>query len=279
MNRGTDNGIRGIYRSATAAPLPVLSSELFLAMTNTRLGEPFVISAGGAYVPVVVVQTVNYFPTLDPSNDPFLIMDVDSLIQFVELRGLSELGANELFIRTDPAQHEATAEVIRDGFRAAAVGDRAERLQESLVDPVAVAGWRGIGLVGVGVTGLAAVLGYVTYLSAHGRRTRADAAYLRSLGFTRTSYFGMALVEHTLVAVLGVGLGIASGVVISGLSVASVAHTATGRALLPPFVLMTDWLPVSLVLAAVVVAAVVSVTGILRAFSRAPVHELVRARE
>jgi ABC-type antimicrobial peptide transport system permease subunit len=142
-----------------------------------------------------------------------------------------------------------------------------------------VAGWRGIGVVAVGIGAVASVLGYATYLSAHARRTRADAAYMRSLGFSRSAYLRMALIEHSIVGAIGIGLGIAAGLVVSGLAADSIAHTATGRELLPPFVLQTNWVPAALLLAAVVAAVAVSIAAILRAFARAPIHELVRSPE
>ena len=280
MGRGTDNGVRGIYRTATGAPIPVLANPLFLQATNAREGEPFVAAVGGAYAPVVIVGTVTYFPTLDPLRQPFLIGDVDTLIEFLELRGLSEFRANEVFVGLEPgANKQEVMRRVRLMFRSANFGDRTALLAESVVDPLAVAGWRGIGIVAVALAAVAAVMGYVTYLGAHARRTRADAAYMRSLGLSRGGYLRMVLVEHSLVGILGVGLGIASGLVVSGLSVTSIAHTATGRELVPPFVLQTNWLPAALLLGAVAVAAAVAIAAILRAYSRAPIHELVRAGE
>jgi hypothetical protein len=280
MGRGTDNGVRGIYRSATNEPIPVLANPLFMAATNARQGEPFVTSVGGAYAPVVIVGTVSYFPTLDPAREPFLIADVGSLTEFLELRGLSEYGANEVFVDlvSDGVDTE-TATNVRSLFPGGNIANRAVLLNDSVVDPLAVAGWRGIGVVAVGIGAVASVLGYATYLSAHARRTRADAAYMRSLGFSRSAYLRMALIEHSIVGAIGIGLGIAAGLVVSGLAADSIAHTATGRELLPPFVLQTNWVPAALLLAAVVAAVAVSIAAILRAFARAPIHELVRSPE
>jgi ABC-type antimicrobial peptide transport system permease subunit len=280
MGRGTDNGVRGIYRTATSEPIPVLANTLFMAATNARQGEPFVTSVGGAYAPVVIVGTVSYFPTLDPAREPFLIADVDSLTEFLELRGLSEYKANEVFIDlvSDGVDAGAAASV-RSLFPGGNIADRAVLLNDSVIDPLAVAGWRGIGVVAVGIAAVSAVLGYVTYLSAHARRTRTDAAYMRSLGFSRSAYMRMALIEHSIVGAIGIGLGIASGLVVSGLAADSISHTATGRDLLPPFVLQTNWVPVTLLLAAVAAAVSASIAAILRSFARSPIHELVRSPE
>lgn len=279
MGRGTDGGIRGIYRTATAAPLPVIVNGLFLSATSTRLGEPFVISAGGAYVPVVAVETVDLFPTLDPNTEPFMVIDVNALIEFMELRGLTTARANELFVDTRPESHETVAEVLRASTGTAEFSDRESMLQSSLVDPLAVAGWRGIGVVAVIVTGVAACLGYATYLSAHARRTNSDAAYMRSLGLSRTAYLRLLLVEHSMVALLGLALGTASGLLVSRLAIDSISHTVTGRQLVPPYIMETSWIPIAFMLAAIGAVIALSLGAILRAFVNAPVHQLVRTRE
>lgn len=280
LGRGTDNGVRGIYRTATAAPIPVLANPLFLQTNNAREGEPFVAGVGGAYAPLVIVGTVTYFPTLDPLRQPFLIADVDTLVGFLQLRGLTEIQPNELLVGLAPgADGEKVTREVRRVFPGSNLGDRAALMGDSVVDPLAVAGWRGIGIVAVVLAGVATVMGYLTYLGAHARRTRGDAAYMRSLGLSRGGYLRMVLVEHSLVGILGVGLGIASGLVVSGLAVSSIAHTSTGRELVPPFVLQTNWLPAGLLLGAVALAAAVAIAAILRAYSRTPTHELVRAGE
>ena len=279
MGRGTDSGIRGIYRTASPGPLPVLASPLFMGATLARKSEPFLISVSGAFAVVEIIGVVDYFPTLDPSTDPFLIIDVNVLSEFMELRGLVEFNANEAFIATDPAKHADTVELLVASFPTDQVTDRTALLTSASVDPLAVAGWRGMSVVAVIVTCAATTLGYSTYLSAHARRTRAEAAYLRSLGVSRSSYLTMVVIEHSLVGAIGVAIGIAAGLSVSGIAVESIAHTDTGRILLPPFILQTNWAAMAVILGAVLVAAVISLGAMLRAYANAPVHELVRTRE
>ncbi len=280
MGRGTDGGIRGIYRTATAAPIPVLANPRFMQATNARMGEPFVMAMGGGFIPAVIVGTVSYFPTLDPSSESFLIADVKTVLEFLELRGLASHHPNELFASVAGGSLDAEGRAaVRRMFPGGEVMDRGALVFDSLVDPLSVAGWRGMGVVTVGIGALAAVLGYLTYLSAHHKRTQIDAAYMRSLGLSTGSYLRLVLVEHSLIGVIGVGLGIVSGLVVSGLAVGSIAHTATGRELVPPFILQTNWVPVSLLLGAVVTTVAVSLVAILRAYERAPIHELVRSPE
>ncbi|MEX2378443.1 MAG: hypothetical protein WD848_10495 [Dehalococcoidia bacterium] len=278
MGRGNDRGVRGLYRTATGGPLPVIASSSFLGVTNARPGEPFVVSVSGAFVPVVIVDTVDLFPTLDPSRAIFLLADVRGLVEMLELRGLSDAQPNELFVSTDPEQHGQALAGLHSMFPTSRVYDRPALLQSSLIDPLAVAGWRGMGLIAVALTAIAGCLGYVTYLAAHNMRTRHDSAYLLALGLSRRAFLRIVMVEHVLVAVLGVALGLVSGLMVSRLAVSSMAHTETGGALLPPFVLQTSWIQPALLVGVVALTAAVIIGGILLAYPRLPLHMLTRAR-
>ncbi|MCZ6539800.1 MAG: hypothetical protein O6922_08260, partial [Chloroflexi bacterium] len=147
LERGTIAGVRGIYRSATGEPLPVIVSENFLSLTTIVPGQPGVVQIFGGFVPVVPVGTVSLFPTLDPDTRPFMVIDVEALLGFVELRGLVNISANEVFVDIDPENHAETTSAIRQIFRASSLLDREARIEESVIDPLTVAGWRGMGFV------------------------------------------------------------------------------------------------------------------------------------
>ena len=279
LDRGTDGGIRGVYRTATAGPLPVIASQTFLAATNSRIGLPFVVEVSGGFVPVVINEAVRYFPTLDQDRLPFLVADLDALIGFLQLRGLADITPNEMFASIDTTRHEEVFTNIRAIFRTGRIADRQRLIEESIVDPLAVAGWRGMGIIGLILGSVATALGYTTYLTAHARRTRHDTAYMRAIGLSRRGFLRIVLIEHALVALLGIGLGIATGILASYIAVDSVAHTDTGDKLLPPFILHTDWLPTVIVIAVATVTATIIILGILRSFPRLPLHAITRMAE
>ena len=191
MDRGNDQGVRGIYRTATGEPLPVIASDAFMFLTNTAIGSKFIVQINGGYLPVEIVDTVTYFPTLDPGRAPFLVSNVDSTIDFLELRGLTMQRPNELFVEIDPDKHDSVLFEMREILGFSTYTDRASLLQESTVDPLVVAGWRGISIVSIAMAGVAAAFGYFTYLAAHAQRTRKESALLSSMGM-KTSTFGDA---------------------------------------------------------------------------------------
>ena len=279
LDRGTVAGKRGAYRSANGDPVPVIVSKAFLALTGGSLGEPLVIQIAGGFIPVIPVVASEYFPTLDPDRSPFMVMDVTALIEFVELRGLSNISANEVFLDIDPDDHSRITDDVRKIFRGGTLLDRVKRINNSVIDPLTVAGWRGMGIVSLIIGGIALVLGYVTYLVAHSTRTVHDSAYLRAMGFSKVSFMRSSLIEHGIVAVIGIVVGVAAGLVASRVAVGAIAYSETGRALLPPFILQTDWLPVMIILATAIGAGVVGIVASFVSFLRRPLHELTRSAD
>ncbi|MBN4059464.1 hypothetical protein JYT32_00950, partial [Dehalococcoides mccartyi] len=279
LERGTIAGVRGIYRSTNGEPLPVIVSDNFLGQSGIESGQPLVVQISGGFVPIVPVGAVSLFPTLDPNTRPFMIIDVQALLGFVELRGLVNVSANEVFVDIDSANHVETTRAIRQIFRAGSLFDREARLKESVIDPLTVAGWRGMGFMALIVGGLALVLGYFTFLIAHSNRTVHDSAYLRAMGLSKPGFMSSALIEHGIVAVIGVAVGVASGLVASRIAVGALAYSDTGRALLPPFILQTSWWPVFVMLGLVAGAAVIGVVSSIIGLLRTPIHELTRSAE
>ena len=276
MDRGNDQGVRGIYRTATGEPLPVIASDAFMYQTNTDLGSRFIVQINGGYVPVEIKDTVRYFPTLDPSRAPFLVSNVDSTIDFLELRGLTAQRPNELFVAIEPEKHDSVLAEIRALLGFGSYTDRAGLLQDSSVDPLVVAGWRGISIISIAMAGIAAAFGYFTYLAAHTFRTRRESALLSSMGMKSSSFGTLVLIEHAIVAVLGMGIGIASGWYVSRLAVSSLTFTQTGGDLLPPFVLQTNWVPVAVLAAVIIASTLFAVFRIMRQYRTLPIHELTR---
>ena len=276
MSYGNDQGVRGIYRTATGRPLPVLASEGFLSENLVNIGSELIIRANGGFIPIEVVGSVRYFPTLDPVRRPFLISNVDSTLAFLELRGLSIRNANELFISTDTDVNPRVLSDVRVVTGLTTVTNRAALLLDSAVDPIVVAGWRGISAVAVVMAGIAAGFGYFTYLVAHANRTRRESAYLQSMGMTARAFGRLIVIEHLVVALMGIGVGVVSGLYVSRIAVNSMTFTQTGGRLLPPFVLDTNWLPIGFLAALVGTVILVAIVNIVISYRRLPIPTLTR---
>jgi cell division protein FtsX len=196
----------------------------------------------------------------------------------MDLRGMRQIGANELYASIDTSRHAEIKNAIQNVFRSGQIFDRQELLDNATIDPLAVAGWRGMGVVALILTGIATTLGYITYLSAHSRSTEHDTAYMRAIGLSRGEFLRIVFIEHALIGLLGIVLGIATGILVSRVAVNSMAFTETGDRLLPPFILETNWIPVGIVLAIAAGTALLILAGILRSYPRLPLHVLTRTR-
>ena len=277
LERGTIAGVRGVYRSATGEPLPVIVSDNFFGLTGAALGQPAVVQISGGFVPITPIGTARLFPTLDPVDRPFMILDVKTLLNFVELRGLVNIHASEIFADIDPVNHAEVTEKIRGIYRGSRLLDRGTRLNESVIDPLTVAGWRGMSIVSLIIGGLALLLGYVTYLLANSSRLIHDSAYLRAMGLSKSGFIRSALIEHGIVGLLGCVVGASVGLFASRMAVSAIAYSETGRALLPPFFLQTMWLPVLIILFVVLSVGVMSTGSSFVNFLRRPLYELTRS--
>ena len=278
MGRGVNGGIRGIYRSASDGPIPMLGSRGFDSRTQTPPNQPIVVEIDGHIVPAQVVGTVDMFPTLHPTNLPYLIVDIDALRDFLSIRATEPMVANEVLIDAAPGRSEEAKEDARSVFFVSNIQAKHDFLERSLIDPLVVAGWRGMGFVATAIAMAAVALGYATYMTAHERRTRNESAFLLALGFPRRAFLLLVLVEHALISVLGTVLGIAAGVIASRITISSIAHTQAGGELIPPFVPDTNWTPVGLVILIMAVITVLAVVTLRRAYPNLPIHELTSAR-
>lgn len=282
FGRGSDGGVRGIYRSASGGPLPVIVSSTLAANTSISPNVPFIAKLSGSLTPLVAVDVIDYFPTLDPNTDMgFVVADLDRLADYIDLKGgLSTTLIDELFIAVVPEDHDqALADVNSVLSIAARVSVRRDQQNESLVDPLSVAGWRGVGLIAGVTTLLVVVLGYLTYLRSYSGKMSTEEAFVRSMGFSRINYIATAAIEHLFLGFIGIVLGIAAGLAIAGLAVKVSTRTSSGDEPLPPFILATQWEPVLLGYVLIGAVAVVSVAYLTVRYSRRELHEATRLGE
>ncbi|MDA1258707.1 MAG: FtsX-like permease family protein, partial [Chloroflexi bacterium] len=282
FGRGTDGGVRGIYRSASGGPLPVIVSSTLARAAGITLDVPFIARLSSSLTPLVAVGTADFFPTLDPDDDDgFMVADLDDLAQFLDLKGVPPSDKiEELFIAVAPQRDDAALRDVESVLSPAArVEVQLDRREESLVDPLSVAGWRGVGLLAGITTMIAVVLGYLTYLRAYSGKMETEEAFVRSMGFSRPNYVATAAIEHLFLGLVGIVLGAVSGLVMSGLAVDVSSRTSDGREPLPPFILATRWEPVLFGYAALVIIAVIALGLLTVRYSRRPLHEATRVQK
>ncbi len=281
LGRGLDGGVRGIYRAVASDAFPAIASESFLAETGLRVGEPFVSRVFGVFTPLVIVNTVEYFPTLDPGRGGFVITDYAAISDFLESRGESfPTGSDEIYFVTEEEDFSKIIAAVRARTSGVLrVVDIESLTARSLVDPLAVAGWRGMAAIALIGTFAIAGLGYITYLGSYITRGRLESAQLSVLGMSRGAYLRTIATEHLIVGAIGLSLGTVTGLIMTSVAVDAISHTESGGRLIPPFVLSTDWAGVSLVYVIVGVIGILAAVKMFRQFRRLALNQLMRVEE
>ena len=239
----TDQGYRGFYSNPNPGAMPVVASTALLEATGAQVGDAFVARISGRRMPVVITGAVDYFPTLDPDGGRFLLTDMDSVLRHLNVLGSAHrFQPNELFVMTaDPAHGEVRAEVDEIVGRDGVVVDGVADLEELRLDPLVTAGWRPMVLLSPPVAVLVSALGYLAYLLLLSRRSGGEMGMLRTIGVSRGQLMGLLTFENVMIAGVGIGLGSWAGFQASAMMVTPLVVTETGRAVVPPFHLLTNW--------------------------------------
>ena len=243
FGRNTDSGIRGFYRSLIGDTVPVVTSSSFVRASATRIGDEIIVTVLNRTIPIKIVDTVEFFPTMDPSGAGFLLVDLDNMLRHLNmLRPTAIVRPNELFVDEAPGDEEAVYRTATSlaGPRAT-VHDRAALLESVRLDPLITAGWKAMVILAAGISLFAASMGYITYLLSFAGENRREMGFLRALGLTTRQMGWLLSAEHLVVVAFGLIIGTATGFAMSNILLSGIAVTETGNPVLPPFVLTTRW--------------------------------------
>ncbi len=278
FGKDTDRGIRGFYRSPTGGPVPVVASTSFTRRTGTVVGNALIVNVFGRLIPVRIMDTVDYFPTMDPAGNGFLISDLDSFLRHLNiLTPIGSIRPNELILKEAPgAGDEAYLYGLALARSPHLVHDRTRMLESVRLDPLITAGWRAMVLVTFAVIVFVSALGYITYLISFAGQSRAETGFLQALGLRRSQMTQLLSSEHLVVVAMGLGLGTIAGFAMSNIMVSALAVTEDGYPVVPPFILTTDWEFMVPIYGALVVTFVGALLWLARSVSRVNIHELSR---
>ena len=141
-------GLTGIRAGGRDEPVPALVSSEFLDVADAVVGDTVILSMSSYSLLLRVAAEVEFFPTLDPRDRPFAIVDLPRLIQ-AETRysPRPSRGPNELWLSQNAGPGEAqTAESIKDvlreeGIRVRDAFDANAMVEQRVEQPLVNAGW------------------------------------------------------------------------------------------------------------------------------------------
>ena len=275
---------RGIYHGPPISPLPVLASDRFADETGHRAGEEFRVSVAGHLLPVRLVDTVSYFPTLDIHNRLFLIADLSAVSGYTNLEATSgEIRPNEMWLSTEGNGLERTKLVERleghEPFPINAVRDRERALALSQVDPLVDAGWNALLFIAFAAVFILSGLGFLVHAYVSFRDRQVQFALLRTVGFSMRQLMTLVWLEQALVIVAGMSLGTWMGGRLGEIIMPFLAHDDRGSQVLPPFAMEVNWVTLSITYAAMALLFAVITMGVIWFIRRISLQRVLRLGE
>ena len=250
---GANLGIPGIYILPGGGPLPVVISNSIMTGTEVDLGTLFVAAVNNRLVFMTVSDIVEHFPTMDPGKGGFLITDIELLFEHLRITNPSRrFTPNEFFLILGPEAGPETSEAIRWLSPITAEILSADAIKSSMresmhLDILVTAGWRAMSLLSIAIVIFAGSMGYAAYMLFFAEKGRGEMYLLLSMGLRRRQVIGLLAMEHLIVVLVGIGVGIWAGIQMSGLTVPSVSLSSGSGSSLPPMLVTTDWETVGMV--------------------------------
>lgn len=283
-------GAPGLHPGAIVPPLPAVVSPEILEATGAEVGDRISLGMSTFALPILVTGVTDFFPTVDPREQPFVIADLGAFVDYSNLYSRRIIGgAGELWLDREippgdldgalTAADEVVGRINEDGLNAGSVIVAEEEAALRGQEPLANAGWGGLLVIMFLALALASASGIALFCWLDTRERQTEFALLRTLGSTRGQLNGVVWFNLAIVVIAGVAVGTWAGAQI-GAALLPVLEVAEGgvRAT-PPLTFETDWRMLALAYAVLGVVSAVTVVWLAYVTGRLEVQRVLRAGE
>ena len=276
-------GLRGLRYGPPEEPIPAVVSQSILESAEARVGDTLSLGMSTFALPIKAVAVADFFPTLDPREQPFAVVDLATFLHYSNRHSQRVVGGpNELWGSFDRDSHDPAdivAALDGNGLRVKESLVASELVNERVDQPLTNAGWGGLLVLMFLALVLASASGMVLFSYMDTRERQTEFALLRTLGSTKRQIHGVVWFNLFLVVACGIGLGTWAGQQI-GASLLPILEVAEGGTrVTPPMVFQTNW--ITLLVAYLVLAAVTAGTVAWLAWltAKLEVQQVLRAGE
>ncbi len=264
---GLTTGLRGLFATDLVAPLPVIASPEFVALTGAGPGRTALLQTGDTLTPVIVRDVARLFPTV-PAGVPFVIASRTQFLAWLAAFSDGPLRRpNEAWLRLRPStDREAAVRVLATSpLRLSVIADRERALTSVTANPLIAAGGSGILVLSALAAFALVTAALLVTLAVAVQRRHAEFAVLRAMGVSTGQMFRLLGIEYGLIALIGVGAGVPLGLAVSRRMLSFLQVSETGQPVAPPFILQTEWPALGTAVAALGLAFAVGMALALRA--------------
>ena len=277
------NGLRGIRAGEPEGPIPALVSRDVADTAEAEVGDVITLGMSSYSLPLKVMAVADFFPTLDPKEQPFAVMDRQTFVHYANRHSQRIVsGPNEIWVSLNDSLPDPAP--IITALNDAGIGTRdsllaTELVQQRVQQPLTNASWGGLLVLMFLTLVLASASGVVLFSYMDTKERQTEFALLRTLGSSKYQVNGVVWFSLFLVVACGIGLGTCGGQLIGANILPILEIAEDGTRVTPPMVLQTNWL--SLLVAYLVLAAVTLGTVVWLAWftSKMEVQQVLRAGE
>ena len=276
-------GLTGIRAGGPDEPVPALVSSQFFESVDADVGDTIILGMSNYSIPVVVAGQLSFFPTLDPEEQPFAVVDLARFNRAaVRYSPVPPSGPNGVWISGggDPVDAGAVSSALMEK----GVNIRAEHHAQSLVasradQPLVNAGWGGLLVLLFLTITLASASGLLLFSHLDARERQTEFAMLRILGISRGQMRAILWIGLFIVVICGVGLGTLLGWLIGASLLPLMEVAEAGERITPSLVFTADWQ--RLVISYVILGAVTLLSGLWLVWrtGRLQLHQILRTGE
>ncbi len=275
-SRTTKNAV---YVNLDDRPMSAVVSSTFLSTARLKEQSLTTIRLPGQFMYMTPVETIEYFPTLDPQSKGFVLVNLDRLINIRNRQLTNATYPNEIWLTLseDPEKRAAAVSVVDHGtYGAREYYYRDDMLEKLQTDPLAGAGWSGMLTIAFLGVVLVSSLGFIVYSYLSAQQRQLDFAILRTLGFSLRQIVGLVCFEQIFIIIVGMGLGTFIGERLSTIMMPFLQLTEQGERVLPPFILTVDWSTIGMAYALLALAFIITISLVILFFSRVAIHKTLR---
>ena len=282
--RGEFGEMRGFVLGDPPQPVPVLASKALIDATGIKVGDRILVVQDRVKMPVLVVSEIEFFPTLNPNDLPFLVAPLEPVLGYVNTSNFAlDIQYNEVWVRTEPGQILPVAADLGGGFGATVsidrVVDRVTVAEELAADPLTKAGWNALLGMSFAVVLLVSAFGFMIHAYVTYRDRIGEFALLRTIGLSMRQLLALVAVEQVMVLIPAIAVGIVMGDRVGATIVPYLSNSGDGLRSVPPTIGQVDWLGVALTLGTLAVVVVVVVAIVLIGVRRIALQAVMRVAE
>ncbi len=258
----TARGLVGIRPGQPEAPMPAIVSNSLLDAADADLGDILSIGMQVVTLPIRAVESADFFPTLDPNDGHFVVVDLQTYNHYFNLHSRDPAGgSNELWASLNGSERppESVMSGIDSlGLDAADTVLASDLVSQRVSQPLVNAGWGGLLVIMFLAMVLASASGVMLFSYMDVRERQTEFALLRTVGFSARQLNGVVWFNLCLVVVCGIGLGTLAGYLVGVRLLPILEWAEEGVRVAPPMLFRTDW--VTLLISYAVLAAVTACT-------------------